>query len=144
MSYSISEINLICFFDVNWVGGSTWWRWWSYIYCWWFNDIFILMVWQHTFIRYGEDSTNVVICDIIHLSEGLEFCCYDLVVWSWSIFNIRLIPLMVAIWWYELLVCMVISFVEDWEHIVELSSFLSNMGWNNISGWRCCIGDRRE
>ena len=31
--------------------------------------------------------------------------------------------------------------LEDCENIVEISSLLWDMGWNNISGWICLIGD---
>ena len=106
------------------------------LFYWWFSIICWFLM--------GKIVPTLWVVRLSTLSGVLEFCCYDFFILSLSIINYRLIPLMVVIYWYELLLCMGISFLEDWEHIVELCLFLWCMGWNNISGWEFCIGDWKE
>ena len=75
------------------------------------------------------------------VSGSLEFSCCDWFILSLSRINNWLIPLMVAIYWYKLLLCMGILWLEDCELIVKLCSLLWDMGWNNISSWELCIRD---
>ena len=111
------------------------------------GELMILLYWWFSIICWFLMVKIVPTLWVVRLSilSGVsEFCCYDFFILSLSIINYRLIPLMVVIYWYELLLCIGISFLEGWEHIVELCSFLWCMGWNNISGWEFCIGDWKE
>ena len=100
--------------------------WWFSIVCWFVMGRIVPRLWGFVL------ST---------VSESLAFCCCDWFIFSLSRINNWLIPLLVAICWYKLLLCMGILCLEDCEHMVELYSLLWDMGWNNISGWEGYVRD---